>query len=208
MAWPVHFSAALNIPVGDALVRVVRPIALVSLFLSTYAAGRFLGRRVGHEATGEMLPVAGLFFYGSIVSFLDNPIFSRLTDGNILSNTLVIPSHGGIFAHLVLGHSQVHGMNALLLLVLVLFAKLQSPDKRNLNPDISALGPAIIFPSSILLGFASLGLYTVLLLWFGRRNRRTLLTVGIAVSAAILSAKTMGYIGALSSGNLVGFAPS
>ncbi len=82
------------------------------------------------------------------------------------------------------------------------------PDKRNYNPDISVLGPAIIFPSSILLGFASLGLYSVLLLWFGRQNKRTLLTVGIAICAAILSAKTMGYIGALSSGNLVGFAPS
>ena len=202
-------SEALDISVGDALVRVVRPIALLSLLLSAYAAGRFLGRGIGREATGGILAVAGLFFYGSIVSFLDNPVFTGLTNGNILSETpLLIPSYGGIFAHLVLGHSQVHGMNALLVLVLVLFAKLQSPDKRNFNPDISALGPAIIFPSSILLGFASLGLYAVLFLWFGRQYKRTLLTVGIAVCAAILSAKTMGYIGALSSGNLISVAPS
>lgn len=202
-------SAVLNITVGDALVRVVRPIALISLILSTYAAGRFLGRGMEREATGGILAVVGLFFYGSIASLSANPAFSNLTAGTILSELPhLIPSSGGLFTHLILGHSQVHGMNALLVLVLILLAKLQTYDERYFKLDPSVFGPAIVFPTSILLGFACLGLYAVVLFWFGARYKRTLLTLGVAISAAILSAWIMGYLNTLSSGQVVGFTPA
>jgi hypothetical protein len=201
-------SAALGIPLGDALVRVVRPIALISLILSTCAAGRFIGRGVGREASGGTFAVVGVFFYGAFTSLLANPLFEHLTSGNLLSELPnLIPSSGGLFAHLILGHSLVHGLNALLVLLLIMLAKLQTPEVSFFNPDPSMFGPAIIFPSSILLGFAFSGLYVVMFFWFGVRYKRTLLTLAIAIGAAFYSAWVMGYLTTLSTGHMVGFAP-
>lgn len=198
-------SAALDVPVGDALVRISRPIAELSLIFSTYTTGRYVVRDTGKQSLAGILSVAGLFFYGSTASFLSN---LSLADGNILSELPRLTyNNGGIFSHLFLGHSQVHGMNALLVVILILNAKLQTRDIKYLNPDISLLAPAIIFPSSILLGFASLGLYILLIAWFGRFYKCSYLNIALAIGAAIFSAWLMGYLNTLSSGELVQFSP-
>jgi hypothetical protein len=199
-------SAALGIPIGDALVRIARPIALLSLILTTYTAGRFLGRTVAQEATGGILAVVGLFFYGSIGALFSSSPSSSLVTGAIVFDLpyLAVPSDGGPFAHLILGHSQVHGLSGLLLLIVVLLSKLQVRDWRCFRLDASTFGPAILFPTSVILGFAFLGLYILLLSWFGARQKRTWITLCIAVAAAIFSAWAMGYMNILGSG-LVGF---
>lgn len=191
-------SAALGIPVGDAMVRVVRPAALLALLLATYSLGRFLGRDVGHETTGGILAVAGLFFYGSLASLFANNInSSSLISGAILFQLpyVEVEGNGGPFGHLLLGHSQVHGLSGFQCLLVVLLAKLRTREDRYLTADSFALGPAVLFPSSLLLGIASLGLTVVLLIWFGFRKRQTWFTVGIAACAAIFSVWAMGYVG-------------
>lgn len=191
-------SAALGIPVGDAVARIVRPTALLSLLFASYSLGRLLARMPGRENTCGILAAAGLFFYGSLASLFANNVNSAsLVSGAILFELpyVSVPSSGGPFSHLILGGSELHGLSGLFVLLTLFLAKLKVSDERYLGPDLLSFGPAALFPTSLLLGIAYAGLTTLLLLWFGSRNKRAWFNLAVVACTSIFSVWAMGYIG-------------
>jgi hypothetical protein len=198
-------SAATGIPVGDAVARVVRPAALVALLLASSVLGGFLGRTIEEETMGGILAPTGLFFYGSLASLFENVVnSSSLISGALLFELpyVGVLGQGGPFASLIVGHSELHGLIALVTMLVILLVKLKAQEGRYLAPDAFAFGPAILFPISLVVGIAFLGLTVLLLFWFGGQHKRTWLTVFIALVSAIFAAWVMGYIGSPMTGRI------
>ncbi len=196
-------SAALNVPVGDAVARVVRPAGVLSLVLAGYSLGAFLSREAGGDRKGGILAVAGLCFYGSVAA-----LFSTYGEGPNVPHPILgslpllsVGSNGAPFAHLMIGGSMVPGLVGLFVLLRVVLAKLTSADSNDLKPDFAALWPAIVFPSGLVAGAGVLGLQTALFAWFGRRRKDVWMGLVFMVGAAVFAAWRMGYVGSAMTSN-------
>src|ERR1700722_9185922 len=116
---PYAPAAALSrldgLALGDAFARVTRGASLWALILSCFGLGTLLSVKANGGKFGGVMSVAGLFFYGSLLSlFTDERNSSSPVTGAILFTipTVAVPADGGPFSHLVLGHSMLHGLGA------------------------------------------------------------------------------------------------
>jgi hypothetical protein len=101
---------------GDAYARVTRGGSLWALVLSSFGLGTLLSLRATGEKFGGIMSVAGLFFYGSLLSlFTDERNSSSHVTGAILFKIpgVEVLGQGGPFSHLILGHSVLHGLGAI-----------------------------------------------------------------------------------------------
>ena len=101
---------------GDALARVTRGASLWALVLSCFGLGTLLSLKATGGKFGGIMSVAGLFFYGSLLSlFTDERNSSSYVTGAILFKIpkVEVLGQGGPFSHLILGHSTLHGLGAI-----------------------------------------------------------------------------------------------
>ena len=157
-----------GLALGDAYARVTRGASLWALVLSCFGVGTILSLKANGGRFGGVMSVAGLFFYGSLLSlFSDDTIRSSYVTGAIL---FAIPSvgvstDGGPFSHLILGHSMLHGLGAVTAIMglsLIQGEEGPLPIWRGLVPV--AL-PALGLPVNSLGALYSLGIVSILLFW-------------------------------------------
>ena len=105
-----------GLDLGDAFARVTRGASLWALVLSCFGLGTLLSLKATGGKFGGIMSVAGLFFYGSLLSlFTDERNSSSYVTGAILFKipTVEVLGDGGPFSHLILGHSVLHGLGAI-----------------------------------------------------------------------------------------------
>src|ERR1019366_1098240 len=100
-----------GLDLGDAFARVTRGASLWALVLSCFGLGTLLSLKATGGKFGGIMSVAGLFFYGSLLSlFTDQlnrsrhvprPIGFKIPEVDVLAD-------GGPFSHVILGHSVLH----------------------------------------------------------------------------------------------------
>lgn len=101
---------------GDAMARVTRGASLWALVLSCLGLGTLLSIKANGSEFGGLASVAGLFFYGSLLSlFTSSPTSSGHVTGAILFNIpdVKVLGDGGPFDDLLVGHSVLHGLGAI-----------------------------------------------------------------------------------------------
>src|SRR5271157_6292 len=84
--------------------------------LSCFGLGTLLSLKANGGKFGGIMSVAGLFFYGSLLSlFTDERNSSSPVTGAILFKIpgVEVRSDGGPFSHLILGHSTLHALGAI-----------------------------------------------------------------------------------------------
>jgi len=109
-------SRLTRLELGDALARVTRGASLWALVLSCFGLGTLLSLKATGGKFGGIMSVAGLFFYGSLLSlFTDERNGSSHVTGAILFKIpgIEVLADGGPFSHLILGHSVLNGMGAI-----------------------------------------------------------------------------------------------
>ena len=109
-------SRITGLALGDAYARVTRGASLWALVLSCFGLGTLLSLKATGEKFGGIVSVAGLFFYGSLLSlFTEETSTSSYVTGAILFKipNVQVLGNGGPFSHLILGHSVLHGLGAI-----------------------------------------------------------------------------------------------
>ncbi len=109
-------SRFTGLDLGHAFARVTRGASFWALVLSCFGLGTLLSLKATGGRFGGIMSVAGLFFYGSMLSlFTDERNSSSHVTGAILFKIpgVEVPGQGGPFSHLILGHSMLHGLIAI-----------------------------------------------------------------------------------------------
>ena len=109
-------SRLTGLSLGDAYARVTRGASLWALILSCFGLGTLLSLRATGEKFGGVMSVAGLYFYGSLLSLFNEELNSAsYATGAILFKIpgAEVLAQGGPFSHLILGHSVLHGLVAI-----------------------------------------------------------------------------------------------
>jgi hypothetical protein len=159
-------SKLTGLPLGDALVRVTRGASLWALVLSCFGLGTLLSLRATGEKFGGVASIAGLFFYGALLSlFTDEKGSSGHVQGAILFTIpgINVVCDGGPFSHLVLGHSVLHGMIALTAIIALCLVSRRQPLAGN---DLLLLMlPALVVPVNSFAALYCFGAVAILLFW-------------------------------------------
>jgi hypothetical protein len=181
---------------GDALARVTRGASMWALVLSCFGFGTLLSLRATGEKFGGIMSVAGLFFYGSLLSLFSNETNSAShVTGAIL---LTIPgvevlADGGPFSHIILGHSVLHGMVAITaVLGLCLMDRSGEADLRA-RSCLLLLLPALVAPVNSVSALYCVGAAGILLFWSRLKNIRTWLAMLVMATLLAAAWKVMGY---------------
>jgi hypothetical protein len=181
---------------GDALARVTRGASMWALVLSCFGFGTLLSLRATGEKFGGIMSVAGLFFYGSLLSLFSNETNSAShVTGAILVTIpgVEVLADGGPFSHIILGHSVLHGMVAITaVLGLCLMYRSGEADLRARSALLLLL-PALVAPVNSVSALYCIGAAGILLFWSRLKNMRTWLAM-LAMATLLAAAwKVMGY---------------
>lgn len=120
-------SAALAVPLNDAFGRLLRALSQFTLMMTALGLGLVLGRIAGFPVVAALGSPVLLFFYGSLSALVTTVGSSATTfsDAVLLNiGQLGVQGNGGPFAHILLGHSAVHGTIALALALAIAIALL------------------------------------------------------------------------------------
>ncbi len=161
-------SRFTGVALGDAFARVTRGASMWALMLSCFGLGTLLSLKATGGKFGGIMSVAGLFFYGSLLSLFNNEVNSSSpVTGAILFKIpgVEVLGQGGPFSHLILGHSTLHGMaaiSAIMGLCLVQRDLGKVPKWREL---ILAALPALVVGVHSVAALYCLGVVGILLFW-------------------------------------------
>lgn len=188
-------STLTGIAEGDALVRVTRGVEQWALIFSCFGLGTMLSIRATGRAFGGLMSVAGLFFYGSVLS-----LFSGVVNPHPVAPWPILfeaggqfPSNGGPFSHLLLGISMLHGIEAITAIMGLCLAQ------RAVEAITSwRLLPAVILPACVITVHSVAGLYCLgvvaILLFWGRLDSARSWILGVAMLGSFLGAwKVMDF---------------
>ena len=197
---PYAPAAALSridgLNLGDAYARVTRGASLWALVLSCFALGTFLSLKANGERFGGLMSVAGLFFYGSLLSlFTDERNGSSYITGAILYTIPApsVPANGGPFSHLILGHSMLHGLGAvtaIMGLCLIQRDRGAFPSWRQL---LLVTLPALVVSVNSVAALYSLGIVGILLFWGRLGKARSWLPIALMFGLFLGAWHIMGY---------------
>jgi hypothetical protein len=185
-----------GIPLGDSFARVTRGASLWALVLSTFGLGLMLARMATGAELGGILGVAGLFFYGSMGSlFTDAPNSSGYVTGALLYKiqALEVPADGGPFAHLILGHSMLHGLIAVTMALGLCLALGRSAGEGAHGQWILLLVPALAVPMNSVAALVCMGGVATLLFADRWKSRSAWLQGALMAIAFFAAWKLMDY---------------
>ena len=195
------WSALTGLELADSVARVARGAAQLSLVLSAVGLGNVVGRRWGAGKIGGLLSGFGLFFYGSMGAlFAVQSNSSSQIEQAVLFEVpyMGLPiSNGGPFAHIMLGHSVLHGLVGITAILGIVLFGLYSEKSAFEN-----LRAYILLPISTLLvavnsvaGIGAAGIVFSLVLLFGEEKAKPIVGVAASFGLLILFLWTMEYIG-------------
>jgi hypothetical protein len=192
-------SSALSVPIHDTFGRLLRGISQFTLMVSALGLGLILARISGFLVVAALGSPILLFFYGSLSALFTTVGSSATTFSNaILLNIeqLGVQGNGGPFAHLLLGHSAVHGTITLALALAIAVALLVPKRPWTRNPPVGTVFLAALFPAINPVAAAGAGglLAAVPIIATPKAMRSWIWGLAILGSAAI-GYTIMGYLG-------------
>jgi len=169
---PYAPSAALSrfaqVDLGDAYARVTRGAALWALVLSCFGLGSLLSLKANGTKFGGIMSVAGLFFYGALLSlFTDEKNSSSYVSGAVLFKipNVDVKSDGGPFSHLILGHSTLHAMGAITVIIALCLAQRDRGEVPAWRKLVLLVLPALSVAVHSAAALYCLGVVAILLFW-------------------------------------------
>ncbi|HWY29898.1 MAG TPA: hypothetical protein VNX46_04040, partial [Candidatus Acidoferrum sp.] len=190
-------SCLTGVSLGDALVRVTRGVQQWALVFSCFGLGTFLSLKATGGKFGGVMSVAGLFFYGSI-----SVVFHSWSDGYtlheikaILFNVpgLAVPADGGPFDHLMEGHSCLHGLGAITVVMSLCMYQSEQSAVLNGRAFTLLLLPALVVPVHSVAALYCVGIVAILLLWGHLTELRSWLAMMLILGLFLTAWKLMGY---------------
>jgi hypothetical protein len=185
-----------SLSLGDAYARVTRGASLWALVLSCFGLGTLLSIKATGEKLGGIMSVAGLFFYGSILSLFNNELnSSSYVTGAILFNIpgIEVLAQGGPFSHLILGHSVLHGLVAMTAIMgLCLLQREHEAVVTARGLTLAAL-PALAVAINSVAALYCLGVVGILLFWDRLRVARSWPLIVLMFGMFLGAWKIMGY---------------
>lgn len=185
-----------GLDLGDALARVTRGASLWALVLACFGLGTLLSVKANGGTFGGIISVAGLFFYGSLLSlFSDSPTSAGYVTRAILFNIpdVKVLADGGPFDDLLVGHSVLHGLGAITAIMGLCLAERGRESSLTWRAGILLVLPALAVPVHPVAALYCLAVAGILLLWGRLRSPRSWLLI-ILMSCLFLGAwKIMGY---------------
>lgn len=181
---------------GDAYARVTRGASLWALLLSCLGLGTFLSVKANGGKFGGIMSVAGLFFYGSLLSlFSDERNGSSYVTGAILYMipTVAVPADGGPFSHLILGHSMLHGLGAVAAIMGLCLIQREGRTSGNWRELLLVALPAFVVSVNSVGALYSLGIVGILLFWGRLGAVRSWLSILLMFGLFFEAWHIMGY---------------
>jgi hypothetical protein len=181
---------------GDAYARVTRGASLWALVLSSFGLGTLLSLKANGGRFGGVMSVAGLFFYGSLLSlFSDERNGSSYVTGAILHTipTVEVPADGGPFSHLILGHSMLHGLGAVTAIMALCLIRRDRGAFLGWQEFVLAALPALVVSVNSVGALYSLGIVGILLFWGRLGKARSWLPIMLMFGLFLGAWHIMGY---------------
>jgi hypothetical protein len=189
-------SSFTGLDLGDALVRVTHAASLWALLLSCLGLGTLLSLKATASRFGGVMAVAGLFFYGSLLSLFGNETNSSShISGAILATIpgIEVLGQGGPFSHLMLGHSELHSLVAITAIIgLCLIASEIGSNLRWRSAALLML-PALTVPTNSVAALYCVGAAGVLLFWRHLKSMHSWFAIVYMLALFLLAWKLMGY---------------
>lgn len=185
-----------GIPLNDAFARVTRGASLWALVLSCFSLGTLLSIKATGQTFGGIMSVAGLFFYGSLMSlFTDQPNSSSHVTGPLLFSIpgMNVVADGGPFAHLILGHSVLHGLGALTAIMALCLVRIEQDRSLAWRGPLFVALPALAVPVNSVSALYSLGIVGVLLFWGRLQKLQSWLWIMLMLALFFVAWRVMGY---------------
>jgi hypothetical protein len=185
-----------GLDLGDALARVTRGASLWALVLSCFGVGTLLSLRANGGGFGGAASVAGLFFYGSLLSlFADERNGASTVTGAVLYKIpgIDVLADGGPFSHLVLGHSMLHGLIAITAIMGLCLAHLERETAVTWRGLMLLVLPALAAPMNSVAALYCVGVAGILLFWGRLRAVKSWLLIVLMVGLFLAAWKIMGY---------------
>jgi hypothetical protein len=186
-----------GLDLGDAVARVTRGASLWALVLSCFGLGTLLSLKASGGKLGGIMSVAGLFFYGSLLSlFTDERTSSGHVAGAILFKIpdVGVLADGGPFAHLLIGHSMLHGLGAITAIMGLCLAERGRESALTWRGVILLVLPALAVPVNSVAALYCLGVVGILLFWGRLGVARSWLSIVLMFCLFLGAWKMMGYV--------------
>jgi hypothetical protein len=181
---------------GDSLARVTRGASLWALVLSCLGLGTLLSLKATGEKFGGIMSVAGLFFYGSLLSLFSNEVnSSSYVTGAILFKIpgVEVLGQGGPFSHLILGHSELHGLGAITAIMGLCLIEREQGSNLTWRGLILVALPALTVAVHSVAALYCLSVAGILLFWGRLKMARTWLSIILMLGLFLGAWKIMGY---------------
>ncbi len=185
-----------GLALGDAFARVTRGTSMWALVLSCFGLGVFLSRKANGGAFGGLMSVAGLFFYGSLLSLFSNEKNgSSFVTGAILYMipNVEVPADGGPFSHLILGHSMLHGLGAVTAVMGLCLIQRERGTFPSWRELLLVALPALVVSVNSVGALYSLGIVGILLYWGRLGSPRSWLPILLMLGLFFAAWHVMGY---------------
>lgn len=185
-----------GLDLGDAFARVTRGASFWALVLSCFGLGTLLSLKATGEKFGGIMSVAGLFFYGSILSLFNNEQnSSSYVTGAILFKIpdIDVLAQGGPFSHLILGHSVLHGLVAITAIMGLCLIQREGEAVLRLRGLALVVLPALAVPINSVAALYCVGVVGILLFWDRLRAARSWLQIVLMLCLFFGAWKIMGY---------------
>lgn len=189
-------SRLTGLDLGDALARVTRGVSLWALVLSCFGLGTLLSLKATSARFGGVMAVAGLFFYGSLLSLFTNEVNSSShVTGAILFKIpgIEVLGQGGPFSHLILGHSELHGLIAITAILGLCIIQTERDVVLTRQHAILLTLPALAVPVNSVAALYSIGATSILLFWGRCGALRSWLSIIVMFCLFFGAWKVMGY---------------
>jgi hypothetical protein len=189
-------SRITGLNLGDALARVTSGTELWSLVLSCFGLGTLLSLKATGERFGGIMSVAGLFFYGSLLSlFTDELNSASPVTGAILFkiSDIGVLADGGPFSHLILGASVLHGLVAITAIVGLCIASTEQGTILGRRGLTLLTLPAFAVAVHSVAALYCLGVMGILLFWRHLDKVRSWAAIMLMLCLFLGTWKIMGY---------------
>jgi hypothetical protein len=189
-------SKADGLDLGDAVARVTHGAWLWTLVLSCFGLGMLLSRKANGKTVGGIISVAGLFFYGSLLTLFSSEWASS---GHVARALLFnIPdvqvlADGGPFDLLLVGHSLLHGLVAITAIMGLCLARSGHESELTWRDGVLLVLPALAVPVNLLAAVYCLAATGILLFWGRLRAIRSWLSISLMVGLFLVAWHITGY---------------
>ncbi len=184
-----------GIDLGHAYARVTRGASFWALVLACFELGTLLSLKANGEKLGGIMSVAGLFFYGSLLSlFTDERNSSSHVTGAILFKIpkIEVLGQGGPFSHLILGHSMLHGLLAITVIMALCLVQMELGSVTGRSVVLIAM-PAFAIAMDSVAALYCIGIVCILLFWERLADARTWLMIALLLGLFLAVWKLMGF---------------